>query len=86
MDGFSLGEYDTIAMPDAVLEDSPLNNAFFLPPLLTAHKEFRVEIKECRCACCGMSPFQMTSSHQEAARRQWPDRADTSGRVALDFR
>jgi hypothetical protein len=46
MDGFSLGEYQTIAMPDAVLEDSPLKNAFFLPPLLTAHKEFRVEIKE----------------------------------------
>lgn len=45
MDKFSLGPYDTIAMPDAVVEDSPLNNAFFLPPLLNAHREFELMIE-----------------------------------------
>lgn len=46
MDKFALGEFQTIALPEAVLEDSPLNNAFFLAPLLTAHKHFRMEIRD----------------------------------------
>ena len=44
-DGFSLGPYQTIAMPDAVLDDSPLRNSFFMPPLPTPHRNFQIEIE-----------------------------------------
>jgi hypothetical protein len=43
-DGFALGPFQTISMPDPVVEDSPLNNAFFLPPILTAHRDFELDI------------------------------------------
>ena len=44
-DRFSLAEYQTIEMPDAVVPNSPLKNAFFLPPLLKPHQCFRVDIE-----------------------------------------
>lgn len=45
MDGFSLGPYETLAMPDAVNEGSLLKNALFMPPLLTAHREFQLPVE-----------------------------------------
>ncbi|HEY5707582.1 MAG TPA: suppressor of fused domain protein [Terrimicrobiaceae bacterium] len=44
-DKFLLAEYQTIKMPDSVVPGSPLKNAFFLPPLLSAHREFSLEIE-----------------------------------------
>jgi hypothetical protein len=44
-DNFSLGEYQTIEMPDEVAEDSLLKNAFFMPPLLKPHRLFRFNIE-----------------------------------------
>lgn len=44
-DEFALGPFQTMALPDAVLEGSPLKNAFFLPPIVTAHRDFELDIE-----------------------------------------
>jgi hypothetical protein len=43
-DGFALGPFQTMAMPDAVVPGSALNNALFMPPIITAHREFSLDI------------------------------------------
>jgi hypothetical protein len=46
LDEFSIGQYQTIAMPGAVMDGNPLKNALFLPPLLMAHRDFQFEIEK----------------------------------------
>ncbi len=43
-DGYALNPLDTIQLPDAVVEESDLKNAFFPPPLVRPHREFSMMV------------------------------------------
>jgi hypothetical protein len=47
-DGFTLKPFDTIALPDPVEPDSDLNNALFMPPIITKHREFFMMVEGVR--------------------------------------